>query len=355
MSLPTRMCAVQLTRHGGPDALQWRDDLPLPVPASDEVLVQIFAAGVNNTDIATRVGWYAPESTGATREGQSFENGSWSGAMQFPRIQGAEFCGRVVAVGKDVMGWAFGRRVVCPTNMPEATPEAPTAYRALGSDIDGAFAQFCSVPARHLHDVTASPLTDVEIAAMPCAFGTAEGLLSRAAVRHGDRVFVAGASGGVGLAAVQLARLRGAEVTGQCAPEKAQDVREAGATHIIDRTDVPERASFDKVIDIVGGEQVGDRIAALRAGGHYAVAGAIAGPIVSVDLRTLYLRDITLHGCTYQSWEVFAGLVDLMNDGRARPRVSRTFPLQEIAAAQVEFQSKRNAGKIVLTMPEVLS
>ncbi|MBX9455045.1 MAG: zinc-binding dehydrogenase [Rhizobium sp.] len=355
MSLPARMCAVQLTGHGGPDALLWRDDLPLPVPAEDEVLVQIFAAGVNNTDIATRVGWYAPESTGPTGEGQAFEDGSWSGAMQFPRIQGAEFCGRVVAVGRDVTGWAFGRRVVCPTNMPEATPDAPTAYRALGSDIDGAFAQFCVVPARHLHDVTASPLSDVEIAAMPCAFGTAEGLLARAGVRHGDRVFIAGASGGVGLAAVQLARLRGADVTGQCAAEKAQDVRDAGAAYIIGRTDVPERDSFDKVIDIVGGEQVGARIAALRAGGHYAVAGAIAGPIVNVDLRTLYLRDITLHGCTYQSREVFAGLVELINDGRARPRVSRAFPLQEIATAQAEFQSKRHAGKIVLTMPEVFS
>jgi alcohol dehydrogenase len=349
------MCAVQLTGHGGPDALQWRDDLPLPELASDEVLVQILAAGVNNTDIATRVGWYAPESTGPTREGKSFENGSWSGALQFPRIQGAEFCGRVVAVGRDVIGWSFGCRVVCPTNMPEATPDAPTAYRALGSDIDGAFAQFCAVPARHLHDVTASPLTDVEIAAMPCAFGTAEGLLSRAGVRAGDRILVAGASGGVGLAAVQLAHLRGADVTGQCAAEKAHDVRDAGATQIIDRIDVPERESFDKVIDVVGGEQVGERIAALRAGGHYAVAGAIAGPIVSVDLRTLYLRDITLHGCTHQSREVFAGLVDLINDGRARPRVSKTFPLQEIAAAQVEFQSKRHAGKIVLMMPEVFS
>lgn len=355
MSLPKRMCAMQLTRHGGPDALVWRDDLPVPVPARDEVLVQVFAAGVNNTDIATRVGWYAPESTGPTGEGKSFENGSWSGAMQFPRIQGAEFCGRVVAVGEDVTGWTFGRRVVCPTNMPEPTPDAPTAYRALGSDIDGAFAQFCAVPARHLHDVTASPLTDVEIAAMPCAFGTAEGLLSRAGVRAGDRVLVAGASGGVGLAAVQLASLRGADVTGQCAPEKAQDVRDAGATRVIDRSDIPQENSFDKVIDIVGGEQVGQRIAALRAGGHYAVAGAIAGPIVSLDLRKLYLRDITVHGCTYQSRDMFSGLVDLINQGRARPRVSRTFPLKDIAAAQAEFQSKRHAGKIVLTMPEVLT
>ena len=353
MSLPATMCAVQLLRHGGPEVLQWCDDLLLPVPADDEALIRISAAGVNNTDIATRVGWYAPESKGATGEGQAFDDGSWSGAMRFPRIQGAEFCGRIVALGSDAQGWAIGQRVICPTNMPEPTEYAPTAYRALGSDRDGAFAQFCAVPVRHLHDVSVSPLSDVEIAAMPCAYGTAENLLARAGVRDGDAVLVTGASGGVGLAAVQLATLRGARVTGQCGADKAEAVLAAGASETIDRDAVPQARHFDKVIDIVGGPQWPARIAALKAGGAYAVAGAIAGPIVEADLRVLYLNDITLHGCTYQPREVFAGLVEHINAGRARPLVSKTYALHAIGEAQAEFLTKRHAGKIVLTMPEV--
>lgn len=353
MSLPATMCGVQLLRHGGPEALQWRDDLPLPVPADDEALILIAAAGVNNTDIATRVGWYAPESKGETREGDAFEDGSWSGSMQFPRTQGAEFCGRIVALGSEAHGWEIGQRVICPTNMPEPKEGAPTAYLALGSDRDGAFAQFCTVPVRHLHDVSGSPLSDVEIAAMPCAYGTAENMLARAGVQDGDAVLVTGASGGVGLAAVQLASLRGARVTGQCGADKAEAALAFGACETIDRTADPEARHFDKVIDVVGGPHWPARIAALRPGGAYAVAGAIAGPIVEADLRILYLNDITLHGCTYQPRDVFAGLVDHINAGRARPLVSMTYPLHEIADAQAEFLTKRHAGKIVLTMPEV--
>lgn len=353
MSQPARMTGVELLGHGGPDRLRYRDDIAVPSPGPGEVLVRIAAAGVNNTDIATRLGWYAPQSRGATAEGETFEDGGWSGAISFPRIQGAEFCGRVVALGDGVIGWTPSQRVICPTNMPEPREDAPTAYRALGSDIDGAFAEYCVVPARHLHDVSASPLSDIEIAAMPCAFGTAENLLARAGVSEGDRILVTGASGGVGLAAVQLAKVRGARVTGQCSLDKADAVQAAGACDIIDRGAEPEARTFDRVIDIVGGPQWPARIRSLRPGGDYAVAGAIAGPIVEADLRTLYLNDITLHGCTYQPRDVFANLVAMINSGRVRPLVSKTYPLRDIAEAQAEFQTKRHSGKIVLFMPGV--
>ena len=353
MTLPATMCGVQLTCHGGPETLVWRDDLAVPEPGPQEALIEISAGGVNNTDIATRLGWYAPDSKGAVEEGSSFAEGSWSGAMAFPRIQGAEFCGRIVALGSEAGDWSIGQRVICPTNMPEPTQAEPSAYRALGSDLDGAFAQYCLVPVRHLHDVSASPLTDIEIAAMPCAYGTAANLLARAGVQAGDRVLVTGASGGVGLAAVQLAHLKGADVTGQCGTEKAEFVRGAGANAVIGRDEIPAARSFHKVIDLVGGPHWSQRIAALRAGGHYAVAGAIAGPIVEVDLRVLYLNDITLHGCTFQPECVFAELVGLINTASIRPLVSACFPLEEIATAQAEFLTKRHAGKIVLKMPEV--
>ena len=301
MSLPDTMSGVLLTRHGGPEVLELRDDIAVPKPGPGEVLVQVLAAGVNNTDINTRTGWYAPEVTGAMDSvDQDVETGGWSGSLDFPRIQGGDLCGRVVALGADVSGFSEGQRVTCPTMMPRPTPDNPVGCAVLGSEMDGAFAEYCVVPAGDLHDVTASPLSDAEVAAIPCAFSTAENMLTRTGVSEGQKVLITGASGGVGLAAVQLAKLRGAHVTGMCSSAKAEAVRAAGAVTVLERGAIPSEHFFDVVIDVVGGDGWAALIRALKPGGHYAVSGAIGGPVVTGDLREIYLPDITIHGCTYQ-------------------------------------------------------
>ncbi|MEQ9693072.1 zinc-binding dehydrogenase [Shimia sp. SDUM112013] len=348
---PDRMKGVYLTAHGGPEVLEWREDIPVPRPGAGQVLVRVLAAGVNNTDINTRIGWYAAEVTGATDAGEVGEAGGHAGAIAFPRIQGGDLCGRVVGVGGGV-DVPIGARITSPINLPRPTIDAPTAYIALGSEVDGAFAEYCLLEAKDIYDVTASPLSDIEIAAIPCAFGTAENLLTRAGVTEGQTVLVTGASGGVGLAAVQLAALRGARVTGQTSPAKADVVRTTGAVDILERGIAPAPAQYDVVIDVVGGPGFPDLIRALKPAGHYAVSGAIAGPIVSADLRQIYLPDITLHGCTYQPPEVFARLIDLMNAGAIRPLVSKTYDLRQIAEAQADFQSKTYPGKLVLIPPK---
>ena len=348
MSLPATMSGVLLTGHGGPEKLVWSDTIPVPRPGPGQVLVRVAAAGVNNTDINTRIGWYAREVTGATEAVEEpAQAGGWAGALDFPRIQGGDLCGHVAATGPGT-ALTEGTRVTSQINLPRPTSEAPTAFIALGSEIDGAFAEYCLMDAADLFDVTRSPLSDTQIAAMPCAFGTAWNLLARAGVGPGQHVLVTGASGGVGLAAVQLAAHLGATVTGQTAPEKAEAVREAGATATLARDDTPPENSFDAVIDVVGGPAWPGLIRALRPGGHYAVSGAIAGPIVTADLREIYLRDITLHGATYQPRDVFARLIDLINTGEVRPLVSKTYPLRDIAIAQEDFMSKRYPGKLVL-------
>lgn len=340
MTLPAAMSGVLLTAHGGPEVLQWREDLPVPVPGPGEVVVRVLAAGVNMTDVNTRVGWYG-----------AGEAAGWAGAMSFPRIQGADLCGRVVANGPGA-DWPLGTRVVCGTNQPEPSEANPLGFVAIGSEYDGAFAQFCVVPARHLHDVSASPLSDVEIGAMPCAFGTAWNLLHRAGVGAGERVLVTGASGGVGLAAVQIAVARGAEVVGQCSAAKAGAVRGLGA-RVLDRdAALPERA-FEAVIDVVGGAGFAGRLSALRPGGRYATSGAVAGPEVTADLRAIYLNDLTILGCTHQPREVFAGLVAAINAGSLRPLVSQTYPLRDIARAQADLTAGRYPGKLVLLPPEI--
>ncbi|MEM8538317.1 MAG: zinc-binding dehydrogenase, partial [Pseudomonadota bacterium] len=274
--------------------------------------------------------------------------GGWSGALTFPLIQGGDLCGEIVALGEGVTNFRVGQRVICPINQPRPTLETRVGFVALGSEYNGAFAQYCAVPSSDLYDVTAAPLSDIELAAIPCAFGTAMGLLNRAGVRADQRVLVTGASGGVGMAAVQLAKLMEAEVTGVTSPSKAEAVRAAGAATVLGRDERPPEDAFHAVIDLVAGPSWSSLIDALRPGGHYAVAGAIAGPIVQADLRRIYLRDITLHGCTYQPPEVFAKLVDLVNAGRVKPLISKTYPLRDIAKAQEDFVSKRFAGKLVL-------
>jgi alcohol dehydrogenase len=335
------MSGVTLTRHGGPEALLWRDDLAVPRPGIGEVLVRVLAAGVNMTDINTRVGWYGGEGRAA----------GWAGGMTFPRIQGSDLCGRVVALGLGVDDLPLGARVICPTNQHEPTEVNPIAFVSIGSEFDGAFAQYCLVKASHLHDVSISPLSDIEIGAMPCAYGTAYNLLTRAAVAVGERVLVTGASGGVGLAAVQLALLRGADVTGQCSLAKSAPLRAMNAG-VLARDSAPKEKSYDVVIDVVGGDGWQDRLDALRAGGRYATSGAVAGPMVKGDLRRIYLNDLTIFGATHQSREVFAGLVTIINTARIRPVVSNTYPMRDIATAQADLAAGRYPGKLVLLPSE---
>ncbi len=224
-----------------------------------------------------------------------------------------------------------------------------------GSEIDGGFAQFTVAPSRETYAVRCD-WSDAELASIPCAYSTAENMLHRAGV-GAERVLVTGASGGVGSAAVQLAKRRGAEVIAICTAAKAGEVRALGADRCIERSAdlVAElgRNSVDAVIDMVGGPGFPALLDVLRPGGRYAVAGAIAGPICELDLRTVYLKDLTLHGCTFQEVAVFDNLIRYIEAGEIRPVVARTYPLSEIAQAQADFMSKKHTGKLVLIPPQV--
>ena len=347
------MQGVVLTGFGGYDRLVWRDDLPVPVPGIGEVLVRVGAAGVNNTDINTRIGWYskavaADTATGARDGFDTAQADGWSGAeFTFPRIQGADAAGRIVGVGGGVDPARIGERVL----IEPVFPAADGAARYFGSECDGAFAQFAVAPAAQAHAIDCA-LTDAELASFPCAYSAALNMLCRTGQRAGERVLVTGASGGVGSAAVQLARARGATVWALAGPDKADTVRALGADRVIGR-DADLVASFgrdsvDVVIDVAGGAQWGALLQVLRPGGRYGVAGAIAGPLVELDLRTLYLKDLSLLGCTVLGAGVFAELVGHIASGRIRPLVAATYPLREIAMAQADFLTKRHVGKIVL-------
>ncbi|MCA1184926.1 MULTISPECIES: zinc-binding dehydrogenase [unclassified Saccharopolyspora] len=235
---------------------------------------------------------------------------------------------------------------------------SPVGFRpfecwTLGSECDGGFAQFTVAPDRDTYAVR-SDWSDAELAAVPCAYSTAENMLHRAAV-GAERVLVTGASGGVGLAAVQLAKRRGAEVIAVCGAVKADAVRAQGADEVVDRgADLVEAlgtSSVDVVLDLVGGPAFPSLPEVLRPGGRCAISGAIGGPHTEVDLRTVYLKDLAVLGCTFQEDEVFANLVGYVERGEVRPVVARTYPLAEIARAQRDFAAKDHVGKLVLLPP----
>ncbi|MGB7656193.1 MAG: zinc-binding dehydrogenase, partial [Novosphingobium sp.] len=169
-------------------------------------------------------------------------------------------------------------------------------------------------------------------------------------VQAGDYVLITGASGGVGSAAVQLAKRRGAIVTALAGSSKHRAVADLGAEVVLDRHAPLEADSFDAVIDVVGGSGFSGLLQALRPRGRYACSGAIAGPLVELDLRMLYLKDLTLLGCTALDAGVFADLIGHIERGEVRPVVCATFPLEKIEAAQRVFLEKRHVGKIVLTV-----
>ena len=358
-SIPETMRAVLLTGYGGFDKLEYRNNVPVPRPGLDEVLIRVGAAGINNTDINTRIGWYSKEVTADTNQGGAAgfdtadpEDASWQGmALSFPRIQGADCCGRIVAVGGAVDESRIGQRVLVRNMLRSYVDYRPFECWTLGSECDGAFAQYVKAPARETYAVDSS-WSDAELASIPCAYSTAENMLHRAKLSSGERVLITGASGGVGSAAVQLARRRGAQVIGVAGKTKMEAVRSLGAQQVVDRAegiaDAVGSDSVDVVVDLVAGPRWPELLDALKRGGRYVCAGAIAGPIVELDVRTLYLKDLSLLGCTFQDDVVFENLVGYIEKNEIRPLVDNTYPLKAIVAAQKDFLAKKFVGKLVL-------
>lgn len=360
MKLPKTMSAVLLRGHGGLEMLDYCTDVPVPVAAAGEVVIEVAAAGINNTDINTRIGWYSKSISAGTNESGdgladvASEDGSWAGEpMKFPRIQGADCCGRIVDAGEGVDPARIGERVLARSLLRSYVDYRPFECWTFGSECDGGFAQYAKAPSRETYKVVCD-WTDAELASIPCAYSTAEGMLHRAAV-GAERVLITGASGGVGSAAVQLCKRRGAEVIALAGESKMDSVADLGANLVLERdTDLVKALgldSVDVVVDLVAGRQWPQLLDILKRGGRYVTAGAIAGPLVELDVRTLYLKDLSFFGCTFQEDTVFENLVKYIEAGEIKPVVAKTYPLRDIVAAQKDFLAKKYTGKLILIPP----
>ena len=356
MSLPSNMQAVVTLGNGGYEQLSYQT-VPMPVPNADEVLIKVLAAGVNNTEINTRLGWYSDSITGATEDtdqtdsdkASEEDDGGWDGATPFPFIQGTDCCGEVVQAPVDYQH-LIGQRVLVRACMRTEGFDS-WASTWMGSNFDGAFAEYVKVPAKEVFAVDCD-WTDAELASIPCAYATSENMLHRANLQAGETVVVAGASGGVGLASVQLAKRRGAHVIAIAGASKHEQILAVGADQMFDRNvDLVAQLgeqSVDLVVDNVAGDNFANMIKLLKVGGRISTSGAIAGPIVNVDLRDLYLKDVRLIGSTAWDEPVFPNLVKYIEAGELTPQVAKTFALADIVQAQQEFAEKKHVGKLVL-------
>lgn len=361
------MAAVLLTGHGGLEKLEYVEDYPTPSPGTGEVLIKVGACGLNNTDINTRTAWYSKNvGEGITDQGGKCgyadadpTEASWGSArLTFPRIQGADAVGRIVAVGKNVATSRIGERVIVdPWLLGFGDWCDPDQSGFFGSECDGGFAQYTKVRCENALKIE-SDLSDAQLATFPCATLTAENLVAKTSLKPGETVVITGASGGVGCAAIQLCRLRGATVIAVASKNKAGDLTELGASTVIDRhhddleTAIRDAAagSVEVALDVVGGSMFMPLINSLRQGGRYSSCGAIAGPRVEIDLRRLIYKDLQIYGATIVPPGTMARVVRLIEGGMLKPMLALTFPLSQLARAQNAFMAKNHTGNIVVTL-----
>jgi NADPH:quinone reductase-like Zn-dependent oxidoreductase len=352
--IPERMKAVVTKGHGGLEMLEYTD-VPVPAPGPGEVLVKVGACGLNNTDIWVREGKYGTDADPAAVTGWNRE------PMAFPIIQGADIVGRIVAVGDGCPKRRIGERVIVDLALyaDDPGPDELPFWGYIGADRPGGYAEYAAVPAANAHAID-SPMSDAELATFPCSYVTAEHMLARAGLKAGETVLVTGASGGVGSALVQLARVREARVIALTSGPKVDQVRTLRPMAVITRdVDGLERAIAEAVgachvqvvADVVGGPRFQELLAVLLPNGRYVTAGAIGGPVVEMDLRSVYIKHLTLYGHNMGTRQDFARLLGYIRDGKIRPLLAQSYRLSEIRKAQERFMSKTFFGNLAVTPP----
>ena len=352
-SIPATMHAVLLTGHGGLDKLVYRTDVPVPKPAPGEVQIEVSACGMNNTDVWVRLGSYGtdedPNAVASWRRGNT-------PTLTFPRIQGADTAGRIVAVGEGVATSRIGERIMLDFSMYNRDDDSLADIDYIGHGRDGGYAEYMTAPAANAH-VVRTDMSDIELATFCCAYLTGEHMLDRAKVRGGERVLVTGASGGVGSGLIQLCRARGAIPYAVVGPGKDRAVLDIGAEAAITRgaDDLVGQVMaatggkpIDVVADVVAGPLFNDLLRVLRPEGRYTTAGAIGGPLVQLDLRTVYLKHLQLHGSSQGSRGAFRRLVRYIEEGKIRALVGGVYKLSEFHKAQTDFMAKNFIGKLVV-------
>lgn len=363
--VPKMMSAMLLTGHGDVDKLQYRQDVTTPKPGVGQVLVQVTATAKNNTDRKAREGLYP---TKGKEEVTSFAMGG-SPTLTFPRIQGADIAGRVVAVGEGVDAARIGERGLLDFNIyADERRDINLTPDYYGHGADGGYADFVAVPADQFHHVPNPELRDAELAAMGmCSYQTAYHMMTSANVSAGERVLVTGASGGVGTALIQLCRIVGAIPYAVSQPDKADALLALGAEAVIDRGDLStfvERVlattdgkPIDAVMDLVGGQMtdlfIDTMIVDMQGRNSYprlSIAGASGGNISEIMWTRVYLYQVQIFGVSHGTREEAEQLIEWIRSGALKPVLHGAFKLSDLHNAERYFVNRGSnyLGKIVI-------
>lgn len=363
--LPDHMSAMCLVGHGDIDQLVYRQDVPVPVPRASEVLVKVTATAKNNTDRKAREGLYATKSK---EDVTSFQMGG-KATLTFPRIQGADVAGRVVAVGDGVPTQRIGDRGLLDFNLyADDRPDINLTPDYYGHGADGGYAEYIAVPSDQFYAIDNPDLSDAELAAMGmCSYQTAYHMLTSANVTAGERVLVTGASGGVGTALIQLCRILGAIPYALSSADKAGALKALGAEAVLDRTadgDIVQQIlaatggkNIDAVMDLVGGNMTDRFIDTMihdmnqrETYPRLSIAGASGGNISEIMWTRIYLYQVQIFGVSHGTRREAAQLMVWIRSGELKPVLHAAFKLSELHQAERYFMQRGSGylGKIVI-------
>jgi NADPH2:quinone reductase len=328
-ALPATMTCIEISRYGGPEVLV-PATRPVPRPKAGEVLIKVAATAVNRPDIAQRMGNYAPP----------------PGASDLP---GLEAAGTVAALGEGVSGWAVGDEVCA------LTP-------------GGSYAEYCIVPAPQCLPLPKG-FDLLHAAALPENYFTVwHNLFERGQLKAGESVLIHGGASGIGTTAIQLAKSFGATVlTTVRTQEKAKAVKALGADHAILYKDNDWAAEVKKlsggvdvVLDMVAGDYLPKNLSLLKFDGRCVVIAVQGGATATISAGFLMVNRLTLTGSTLRPQSIESkgrmarGLKEkvwpLLDSGRIRPIIYKTFPLKDAAGAHAELERADHVGKVMMTV-----
>ena len=340
------MKALRFHEHGGPEVLRL-EEVPDPRPGDGEVVVRVRACGANRLDLWVR-------------------QGSVPVKVPLPHISGSEVAGEVAALGPGVRGASEGQRVAVHPYLFDGTCEyclAGEESTCLRSDIlglisDGGFAELVKVPASALVPIR-DGLGFEQAAALTLAAMTAWHMLDRARIEPGETVLVLAAGSGVGSAAVQIARLRGARVIATASSDaKLERARELGAHELVNyaREDLREavrrltnRRGVDVVVEHVGQATWPASVASLARNGRLVTCGATTGSDAHFDLWSFFAKQISFIGCYGGRRDDLRSVLSVAAAGDLRPVIDRVLPLDKVGEAQAALEAREQFGKIIIT------
>lgn len=324
------MKAAVVSRHGGPDELEYKE-APRPEPSTGWVRLRVLACALNMLDVFVRRGMPGVH-------------------LDLPHVPGGDVVGVVEKLGSGAAGPPLGTTVLVDPNVEG---------RALGEEVPGGLAEYVVVPGTSCIPLDVPPADVPRYAALPIAYGTARRMLfSRGQVQKGDTVVVLGAAGGVGVACTQLASAAGARVIAcSSSATKLARLSGLGASELVD-TSVADfsarvwaltgKKGADVVIDYIGADTWERSVRALRKGGRLLTCGATTGFLAQTDLRYVWTREVDIRGSNGWERQDLLCLVEQVRAGDLKPEVHGVYPLSQARAAVAELEERRALGKVVV-------